>query len=281
VSYLFTALLATNEPPSPTEAREYLLEGALFDARPEITIAQAPGGSFARMELRYAPKRAPMVLRRLVGEEADASRQEAIDAARACGREEIAATLESAKLVLEWEVDRAELDEDAWFALHLWQASLGARALARLAVRTRRRTVRCRAPAKMPGMSSRGRQRSKPDVLIAHDELRGHASAIHAATDAAVTTAELDGVPAQYYRYYVVFSERLASRVGLGEIDEERAFYNAYYWFGRFVQAQIAEHGPDAGLEQQAHQLLEHSPIHLDGEVMTAIREQLDHEIDD
>src|SRR5262245_6958274 len=74
VSYLFTALLATDEPPSATEAREYLLEGALFDTRPEITIQNA------------------------------------------------ASALEASSLVLEWEVDRAELDEDAWFALHLWQA---------------------------------------------------------------------------------------------------------------------------------------------------------------
>jgi hypothetical protein len=25
---------------------------------------------------------------------------------------------------MEWAVDRSELDEDAWFALHLWQAWL-------------------------------------------------------------------------------------------------------------------------------------------------------------
>ncbi|HWO26785.1 MAG TPA: hypothetical protein VNO30_48985 [Kofleriaceae bacterium] len=114
--------METSEPPAARDAREYLLDGALFDERPEIAVHDAPDGSFERMELRYDHERSPMVLRRLTGEDAEAARAEAIDVAHVCGRDDIAAAVEQSKLVLEWEVDRAELDEDAWFALHLWQA---------------------------------------------------------------------------------------------------------------------------------------------------------------
>ncbi len=122
MSYLVTAFLSTNEPPPAREARDYLLEGALFDQRPEITVDDAPDGSFERMELRYDPARGPMVLRRLRGVDADAARGEAIDIATMRGCDDIAAAIERSKLVLEWEIERGELDKDAWFALHLWQA---------------------------------------------------------------------------------------------------------------------------------------------------------------
>jgi hypothetical protein len=122
LSYLVTAFLSTDEPPSAREAREYLLEGALFDQRPDITVDDALDGSFERMELRYDPARRPMVLRRLRGADADAARGEAIDLATMRGCDDIAAAIEQSKLVLEWEFERGELDQDAWFALHLWQA---------------------------------------------------------------------------------------------------------------------------------------------------------------
>ncbi len=85
-------------------------------------MRHAPDGSFERMDLRYDAAKRPMVLRRLRGEDAEAARGEAIDLATMCGREDIAAAIAACTLVLEWQVDRAELDSDAWFALHLWQA---------------------------------------------------------------------------------------------------------------------------------------------------------------
>jgi hypothetical protein len=128
LSYLFTAFLATHEPPSASEARDYLLEGALFDDDPEITIHSAADGAFERMELCYDAKRAPIALRRLRGEDAEAARAEAIDVASLGQRDDLAALLERAPLVLEWEVERTELDEDGWFAVHLWQAWILGRA---------------------------------------------------------------------------------------------------------------------------------------------------------
>jgi hypothetical protein len=64
----------------------------------------------------------PMALRRLEGEAAEAARGEAADEAEICGDATIAEAIQTAPLVLEWEVFREEMDEDAWFALHLWQA---------------------------------------------------------------------------------------------------------------------------------------------------------------
>ena len=94
----------------------------MFDTRPEIRIDTDADGRFTEMALSYDPARAPMVLRRLRGDSEGAARSEAADVATMCGRADIAAAVESAATVLEWEVDRHQLDEDAWFALHLWQA---------------------------------------------------------------------------------------------------------------------------------------------------------------
>jgi len=118
--------------------------------------------------------------------------------------------------------------------------------------------------------------RSILDVLVTLDELRRREPAIRAATAATVTAADVQGAAAEFFRYYVLFSEGLATSVGLDGIDTSRAFYNSYYWFERFVRAQSEAHGYDAGLEQQAHQLLEDSPIELDPDVMTEIAERLE-----
>ncbi|MEO6775813.1 MAG: hypothetical protein ABI467_22825 [Kofleriaceae bacterium] len=116
------AFLARREPPPAAESRAYLLEGALFDERPSITIHDGPDGSFQRMEVRYHRDKIPMVLQRSSDDDAEAARGEVIEFATMCGRRDIAEAVESAEVVIEWNVDRTELDEDAWFALHLWQA---------------------------------------------------------------------------------------------------------------------------------------------------------------
>ena len=79
-------------------------------------------GSFEVMSLRYDTARKPLVLRQLWGDDADANREEAAESAEMRGFDEIAGSIRAAQLVLEWEVERRELEEDAWFALHLWQA---------------------------------------------------------------------------------------------------------------------------------------------------------------
>jgi hypothetical protein len=90
VSYLFHAFLFSADPPSAADARQYLLEGALFDTRPDISIRCTPAGRFEEMTLRYDPNRRPMILRRLSGEDAEANQAEAIEAASTAGRPDIA-----------------------------------------------------------------------------------------------------------------------------------------------------------------------------------------------
>jgi len=122
VSYLLHAFVASPYLPSATDARDYLLEGALFDSTPRIDVVQDASGEFMQMTVAPPGSRHPMVLRRLGGDAADAARGEAADEARISGDAAIAEAIQSASLVLEWEIFREEMDEDAWFALHLWQA---------------------------------------------------------------------------------------------------------------------------------------------------------------
>lgn len=122
MSYSIYGFLFSLELPSPEETREYLLEGALFPTRPTITMSRAEDGAFDLMQIEYAHDRRPMTLRPLRGSDAEVNKGEAIDEAVAAGHPEIAEALRTSEIVLEWQVERGELDEDAWFALHLWQA---------------------------------------------------------------------------------------------------------------------------------------------------------------
>jgi hypothetical protein len=122
MSYLFHAFLSSPEPPSAADAKAYLLEGALFNQTPEISFQLSGEGEFRSMILRYDPKRKPMILCRLLSDEAEAARNEVVDQAELWCAGAIARAIEDAPTVLEWEVERSEMDEDAWFALHLWQA---------------------------------------------------------------------------------------------------------------------------------------------------------------
>jgi len=47
-------------------------------------------------------------------------------------------------------------------------------------------------------------------------------------------------------------------------LDPERIFYNRYFWFRRFTKLWQVAHGPDAGLEQQAFQILEQAAFNVD-----------------
>ena len=55
---------------------------------------------------------------------------------------------------------------------------------------------------------------------------------------------------------------------GSEELDRERLLYNRYYWFVRFVALWQAAHGYDAGLEQQAFQMVEQADMQLDWDLL-------------
>ena len=50
--------------------------------------------------------------------------------------------------------------------------------------------------------------------------------------------------------------------------------YNRYYWFLQFAKMHSEEHGNDAGIEQQAFQILESAMADIDWAVVEAIDKQ-------
>ena len=59
-----------------------------------------------------------------------------------------------------------------------------------------------------------------------------------------------------------------------GPLDPQRMFYNRYFWFRRFVTLWQAEHGENAGLEQQALQLLEYVNVEVDWDIVGQLHER-------
>lgn len=80
------------------------------------------------------------------------------------------------------------------------------------------------------------------------------------------------------FRFYCVFEHHLCEAVGLAAMTSVETFYNAFYWFKTFVRQYTALHGPNAGLEQQAYQMLEHAPEGTDWDQLRAVCEQLERE---
>jgi hypothetical protein len=57
-------------------------------------------------------------------------------------------------------------------------------------------------------------------------------------------------------------------------LDQKRRFYNRYFWFTRFVTLWQAQHGSDAGLEQQAFKLLEQAGPDVDWDLVQRLDER-------
>jgi hypothetical protein len=51
-------------------------------------------------------------------------------------------------------------------------------------------------------------------------------------------------------------------------LELERRFYNRYFWFARVVALWQAEHGSDAGLEQQLFQMTEQADFPIDWDLL-------------
>ena len=71
---------------------------------------------------------------------------------------------------------------------------------------------------------------------------------------------------------YVFFSHHpsVSKIVGI-DLDHRARFYNAYFWFQRFVKIRGEKHGRDVGLEQEAFKMLESAEFDLDFEVIDLI----------
>ncbi|MFT3843285.1 MAG: hypothetical protein QM723_40250 [Myxococcaceae bacterium] len=124
MSSLVQAFLPSKEPPPAEAAKAYLLDGVFFDETPRIDVEQSASGRFVQMRLRWRADRAPMVLRRLEGDDAESVGAEAAEEAERLGRADASAAIRSSGTVLEWQIDRDELeaDDDAWGAFKAWEA---------------------------------------------------------------------------------------------------------------------------------------------------------------
>lgn len=78
-------------------------------------------------------------------------------------------------------------------------------------------------------------------------------------------------------RHYLLFAHWLALLTRHGHtLDPAAVVYNAYYWFLTFKRLWQARHGFDAGLEQQAFQLLERAVGEIDLEAVAAIERRVE-----
>ena len=71
-----------------------------------------------------------------------------------------------------------------------------------------------------------------------------------------------------YYRLLTEWQFDATKHVG---IDEKVVFYSRYYWFKLYCKLWTSQFGYDAGLEQQAFQIIESGPDGIDWSVVEDI----------
>lgn len=103
------------------------------------------------------------------------------------------------------------------------------------------------------GMVSR--MRLLPDDVILSPATRSDTAAHE--THGALVNDPQCGPPLRVY--FALTDGRLGA-----ELTPEERFYNRYYWFRRFANLHRDKFGEDAGIEQQAFQLLEQSAFRID-----------------
>lgn len=93
-------------------------------------------------------------------------------------------------------------------------------------------------------------------------------------------SGEEDGPASVAMRYFLLFSQwpELLGTVALAP-TAPALLYNRYYWFLRLKHLRTRQHGADAGMEQQAFQLLEGTDCDVDWSVIEAIEQQVDVEM--
>lgn len=108
-------------------------------------------------------------------------------------------------------------------------------------------------------------------VLVPERVLHERRAAILAATDAAAVHY-LPPLDDMMFRHYLLFSDgAMAHAAGLGHLDGTARFYNMYYWYRRFAEADQAVNGEDAGLLQRGLKMLECAPEDVAWEIVEAI----------
>jgi len=114
------------------------------------------------------------------------------------------------------------------------------------------------------------------DFLIAEDRLTvGDALLTRLAEELpAVGWRELDDdVRQAYARQVALLNRELRRELGVGELSEPVAFYNAYYWALVFAKRFQARHGFDAGIEQEVFKVLERAPSDVDWQIVERVNQ--------
>lgn len=114
------------------------------------------------------------------------------------------------------------------------------------------------------------------DILIAEDQLLVHDALLTRLEEKAPTVRwrELDeDIRQAYARYVALLDSELRRELGVGEMTEDVAFYNAYYWSLVFAKRYQARQGFDAGIEQEAFKILERAPADIDWQIMERVNQ--------
>jgi hypothetical protein len=86
----------------------------------------------------------------------------------------------------------------------------------------------------------------------------------------------LYGAAFQHYLLFTHWPDLLKMTRGL---TPQAMYYNRYYWFLKFAKLYMRKHGSDAGMEQQAFQLLEQMDCEIDWYIVEQIDKQVDQEV--
>lgn len=82
------------------------------------------------------------------------------------------------------------------------------------------------------------------------------------------------------FLYYLALSDpKIVMEIGLSHLSEFDIYYNRFYFFTLFSKLYQIKHGYDAGIEQQAFQLLEESPSGVNLAIVEYITARVDKEV--
>jgi hypothetical protein len=117
-------------------------------------------------------------------------------------------------------------------------------------------------------------------VLIPECELLRHESVVIAKAASIAPGLSFDvedrHYGADFVRYLLL--THWPRLVGVEFRGDNQLVYNRYYWFCRFVRAYERMNGQDAGLQQQAFQILEHCSEPVDWELVSEIESRVKEE---
>lgn len=74
-------------------------------------------------------------------------------------------------------------------------------------------------------------------------------------------------------RHVALLDGELRGELGVGDLTETLAFYNAYYWALVSAKRYQTRYGFDAGIKQEALKVLERAPADADWQVVERINE--------